>query len=126
MSLLVAKDSEQTPQVWSSCADVTIAEAGQASTPFVPYSGCETCCEETRGFCSNCTACVDKKDGACEYCWKPLKGYDPNLYPALNCLGWESADGGPTVFEPGMPIKDQGWSPGCTKCWKDNVCKKAA
>merc|ERR1711972_213494 len=51
-------DSEQTPQVWNSCADVTIKTSGQSSKPFTATRGCTECCVEA-GFCSNCTGCVN-------------------------------------------------------------------
>merc|ERR1712080_444535 len=65
-------DCEQTPQVWGSCADVTIKAGGPATKPFSPMSGCEPCCAETLGFCANCTKCLNDKTGDCAYCWKDV------------------------------------------------------
>eukprot|EP01065_Artemidia_motanka_P016772 TRINITY_DN2036_c0_g1_i8.p1 TRINITY_DN2036_c0_g1~~TRINITY_DN2036_c0_g1_i8.p1 ORF type:complete len:465 (+),score=165.13 TRINITY_DN2036_c0_g1_i8:65-1396(+) len=120
-------DSEQTPQVWTSCADVTIAESGAASTPFSAMNGCESCCAlegEPAGMCANCTGCVNDKTGDCAYCWKPVPGYNPSMVPPIQCLGFEAADGGAPKWFPG-DSRTGGWSPGCTKCWQQkDSCKR--
>lgn len=112
-------DCEQLAQVWSQCADVKIRGQGtaQATKPFSPWSGCEQCCEVTRGPCANCSRCLDDKSGACQYCWQPLKGFTFGALPAYQCLGFEAPDGGPSEWKLGMPI-DTMWSPGCPKCWR--------
>jgi hypothetical protein len=110
-------DVEQLPQVWSNCADVKIEVKGKPTKPFSPWSGCEECCHETRGPCANCTKCLNDKTGDCGYCWNTLKGYSFGALPEYQCLGWESPDGGPGVWNPGMAFKNIKWSPGCTKCW---------
>merc|ERR1712048_1415926 len=109
-------DSEQTPQVWNSCADVTIVASGKATKPFSGQRGCHGCCPETKSICSNCTGCLNDKTGACSYCWEPLKGYNPSYAPTITCLGHEAPDGGPINWQPGDSVKG-GWSPGCPKCW---------
>jgi len=109
-------DSEQTPQVWSSCADVTIKASGKGTKPFTPTRGCTNCCAKG-GICSNCTSCVDDKTGPCEYCWKPLKGYAPGV-PPVSCLGFDTPSGGATPWVPG-DTQYKGWSFGCTGCWKE-------
>ncbi len=118
-------DSEQTPQVWTSCGDVTIKSDGVPTKPFAPSSGgCEACCP---GFkqaqCANCTGCLQKKTGTCAYCWNPLAGYFPGG-PKVACLGHEAPDGGERDWQPGDPT-DVPWSPGCPKCWADkDACKQ--
>jgi hypothetical protein len=114
-------ESEQTPQVWTSCADVTISKTETPTTPFTDYVGCEACCGNmTLGaVCGNCTKCLNDKSGLCGYCWNPLKGYNP-VAPPLYCLGFDEADGGPTKFHPGDDIP--GMSPGCTRCWNNKLC----
>lgn len=77
-------DSEQTLQVWSSCADVTIKSSGPGTKAFSPTRGCTPCCGEA--ICGNCSQCLDDKSGACAYCWEPLKGYTPGM-PQITCLG---------------------------------------
>jgi len=47
-------DCEQSPQVWSSCSDVTIKRSGRATKAFSPARGCTQCCA-AGGICSNCT-----------------------------------------------------------------------
>lgn len=108
-------DSEQTPQVWASCGDVTIQSSGAPSKPFTPYHGCEACCFPGLA-CGNCSKCADDKTGDCAYCWNKLPGYNPALVPPIYCLGYEAADGGAKDWYPG-DARDGGWSPGCTKCW---------
>jgi len=54
-------DVEQTPQIWSGCADVTIS-----SDP--PADPCEVC---NSGICSSCQACTLSKSGPCAACWQP-------------------------------------------------------
>jgi hypothetical protein len=117
-------DCEQLPQVWSNCADVKIKVEGTPTKPFSPFGGCEACCHETLGPCANCTKCLNDKTGDCAYCWNPLKGFSFGAIPEYQCLGWESEDGGPGMWKPGMPFENVKWSPGCTKCWatKDS-CK---
>jgi len=118
-------DAEQTPQVWTSCADVTITESGEPSKPFQPYEGCELCCGSVQdgGICANCTNCLDDKTGDCEYCWNELDGYNPDLFPEYHCLGYDRPDGGPTNYVPGDP-RTGGFSPGCTRCWREGACRK--
>jgi len=117
-------ESEQTPQVWQSCGDVTIKSTGTPTTPFMSYEGCEACCAAMpTGVCANCTKCLDDKTGDCGYCWKPLKGYDPGFYPRATCLGHEGPSGGMGKWRPGDKMI-AGWSPGCPKCWKEaEECK---
>lgn len=122
-------DMEQSAQIWSNCADVKIVEAARAepehlnTKPFSPWRGCELCCAETLGPCANCTGCANNKDGDCAYCWRPLPGTQP-LIARFQCLGHESADGGPGVFNPAGGLGSQLWSPGCTKCWgQKDSCK---
>jgi len=120
-------DSEQTPQVWNSCADVKIvAKGGKATKAFSPMRGCHMCCPQTKNICSNCTGCLNDKTGACSYCWEPLPGYNPSYAPAVACLGYETPDGGPTVWKIGDPIEG-GYSPGCPKCWAnlEESCSEA-
>lgn len=119
-------DTEQTPQVWGLCADVTIAEQGERepTIPFERYSGCEACCSVTKGICSNCTACTNDKTGPCEYCWKPLDGFHPAHVPRAQCLGHESKNGDAPLWFPGDEVGV--WSPGCGKCWAEGVCEAAA
>lgn len=118
-------DCEQLPQVWSNCADVKIrlqSDVAQGTAkptkPFSAWGGCEACCKETLGPCANCTSCLDDKAGACAYCWNPLPGFSFGAIPQYQCLGHEGPDGGPAVWEPGMPFQNVSWSPGCTKCWR--------
>lgn len=109
-------DSEQTPQVWNSCADVTIRATGQGSKPFTPTRGCTECCV-AGGMCSNCTKCVNDKSGDCAYCWKPLKGYAPGV-PPVSCLGHDTESGHATPWHPG-DTQFTGLSLGCTSCWSE-------
>jgi hypothetical protein len=113
-------ESEQTPQVWSSCGDVTIKAAGPGTKPFSPTRGCTSCCVEG-AICANCTGCVNNKSGDCAYCWEPLKGYAPGA-PDVTCLGHETADGHAPNWQPGDSTST-GWSPGCTSCWAESECK---
>merc|ERR1712151_394514 len=85
-------DCEQLPQVWGNCADVKIAKEGTAkpTKPFSKWAGCDACCN---GPCHNCTACLDDKTGACEYCWKPLPGFSFGAIPEYQCLGYDGPDG---------------------------------
>jgi hypothetical protein len=109
-------DSEQTPQVWNSCADVTVKASGKNTKAFTPTRGCTQCCVK-HGICSNCTGCLNDKTGDCAYCWKPLKGFHPgtkNIY----CLGYESPDGHAKPWVAGETTRG-GWSPGCTSCWAE-------
>jgi len=118
-------ESEQTPQVWTSCGDVTIKSSGAPSKPFAQGNGCEICCPELKLPCSNCTSCLHDKTGTCAYCWNKLKGYFPGG-PSLGitCLGHEDASGGAPDWNPGDAVKGVGWSPGCAKCWADaDACK---
>lgn len=110
-------ESEQTPQVWSSCSDVTIKTSGMGSKPFTPTRGCTPCCVKS-GICANCTACTSDKTGACAYCWKPLKGYAPGV-PPVSCLGHDTASGGATPWQPGDTQYNKGISLGCLSCWAD-------
>jgi len=117
-------ESEQTPQVWTSCSDVTIKAQGPATKPFSETRGCTPCCVQG-GMCSNCTGCVNDKSGDCAYCWEPLKGYAPGI-PPITCLGHETSDGGAPSFVPGDD-PTQPWSPGCTSCWKEEgACDNTA
>lgn len=121
-------DAEQLPQIWNSCADVTIAKPGTAkgTKPFSPWTGCESCCPNTLGPCANCTSCVNDKAGPCEYCWKPLPGFRYYAEPFYQCLGYEAPDGGAGHWRPGMD-PTVGWSPGCKKCWATpGSCKSSA
>jgi len=123
-------DSEQTNQVWNSCADVTIKTRGKGTRPFsVTESTCEMCCVERQAPCSNCTSCLNDKSGACAYCWNRLPGYNPGgsgkqpYSPGFTCLGNEAADGRAPQWNPGDEMIS-GWSPGCPRCWSDaNLCK---
>ena len=112
-------DSEQTNQVWNSCADVTIVKEGPATKPFSITDGCDACCEGKFAICANCTSCLNDKTGDCAYCWNVLPGYNPTYAPDIHCLGKEAADGGPKEWYPGDETSG-GWSPGCPKCWKEN------
>merc|ERR1719265_2097776 len=111
-------DSEQSSQVWSVCADVTIVTDGTNTKPFSPMPNtCHACCPETKSICSNCTGCLNDKTGPCAYCWKELPGFAPNT-AKFQCLGAESEDGGETPkWHFGDP--EVGYSPGCPKCWAD-------
>lgn len=120
-------DCEMTKQIWSNCADVTIKKSGQATKAFSPERGCSACCVE-RGLCSNCSKCVNDKEGACAYCWKPLTWWEDRTYwtpraKAIQCLGYEGEDGGPGDYTPGDSLEEP-WSPGCTKCWNNKGCEK--
>ena len=84
---------EQTNQVWTSCADVTIKPNGQGTKPFSPVRGCDICCPEKQLPCSNCTGCMHDKTGPCAYCWNPLPGYNPDYAPPPSCLGHEASVG---------------------------------
>jgi len=112
-------DSEQSSQVWSVCADVTIVSDGANTKPFSPTSGCHACCPETKSICSNCTGCVDDKTGPCAYCWNPLPGYAPNTVK-FYCLGFEAENGGAPEWHYGDQ-EGVGYSPGCPKCWADEA-----
>lgn len=126
-------DCEQTKQIWSSCADVTIKEAGKGhkgTKPFSPTRGCTPCCESEemgQGLCAKCEKCQNDKTGDCEWCWKPLPWWDGTTFwtprsAAIQCLGHEGEDGGPGSWKPGEPVETP-WSPGCTKCWAaDDGC----
>merc|ERR1719502_1185050 len=116
-------ESEQTNQIWTSCADVTIKASGQATRPFSPQKGCDVCCPEKQLPCSNCTKCENDKTGACAYCWNPLPGYNPKYSPPFTCLGHEGPDGRAPEWYPGDALT-KGWSPGCPKCWSEpGACK---
>merc|ERR1712096_158833 len=119
-------DSEQTPQVWNSCADVTIVASGKNTKPYSRVRGCHACCANTNSACSNCTGCLNDKTGACAYCWNTLPGHNPGYAPSISCLGYEAPDGGPKPWQPGDSTKG-GWSPGCPKCWAnaDTMCTAA-
>lgn len=113
-------DSEQTPQVWSSCADVSIKSTGKGSKSFTPVRGCTQCCA-AGGICSNCTGCLDDKSGACAYCWGELPGFTEGG-PAVTCLGNEDSDGRAPTFHPGDDVGL--WSLGCPSCWaEDGGCE---
>lgn len=116
-------DCEQLPQVWANCADVTIKKKHLWHTPkatkaFSAWSGCEQCCASTLGPCANCSKCLEDKTGDCAKCWSPLPGYSFGAMPQYQCLGYEGPDGGPGIWEVGMPFVGKLWSPGCSKCWK--------
>lgn len=118
-------DCQQLPQVWLNCADVKIVSPGKEkpTKAFSPWWGCEACCAEMKGACSNCTKCVNDKSGDCAYCWNSLPGFTFGAVPKWHCLGYEAPDGGATNWKPGMPI-DGGYSPGCSKCWSEkDSCK---
>lgn len=123
-------DCEQTKQIWNSCADVIVKappsnnEALQTK-PFSPQRGCTPCCPN--GLCAKCKGCLNKKDGECADCWKPILWNGRTYWTArsanIQCLGepgeiLEAEDGGAGNWMPGNPI-DKPWSPGCRKCWKD-------
>uniref|UniRef100_A0A0G4I2J0 Uncharacterized protein n=1 Tax=Chromera velia CCMP2878 TaxID=1169474 RepID=A0A0G4I2J0_9ALVE len=116
-------DCEQTKQIWSSCADVTVAVRGSPSTkPFSPQKGCTACCNPVGGLCANCTGCLHDRTGACAYCWTPQVWWDGVRHWSprashVQCLGFESEDGGASVWDVGDPVGI--WSPGCPKCWRD-------
>jgi hypothetical protein len=121
-------DSEQTNQVWVSCADVTIKNSGAGTQPFSQGmdTTCEMCCPSMGLACSNCTTCVNDKTGACAYCWKPLPGYNPDYAPKMQCLGGEAPDGTAPKWYPGDEMM-AAWSPGCQRCWSDeSLCKPFA
>lgn len=93
-------DCEQTPQLWSNCADIRIVKEGaeEPTKPFIVYKGCEACCETTRGQCANCTKCINDRTGDCAYCYKPSPGFHPAHVPDAVCLGYEdNTTGGPPV-----------------------------
>lgn len=113
-------ESEQTPQVWQSCSDVTIKKTGPATKPFTPTTGCTMCCAP-KAPCSNCTGCTDDRSGACAYCYSALKGYAPGI-PEIHCLGHEAADGSAIDWQPGDDVETP-WSPGCSSCWKNGQCQ---
>jgi hypothetical protein len=111
-------ESEQTNQVWNSCADVTIVKEGPATKPYTEQDNCDACCDGMFNVCSNCTSCLNDKTGDCAYCWNTLPGYNPSYAPDISCLGHEAPDGGAKKWYPGDdPVG--GWSPGCPKCWAD-------
>merc|ERR1711918_229150 len=87
-------ESEQTNQVWNSCADVTIVKEGPATKPYTQQDGCDACCGGMFGVCSNCTSCLNDKTGDCAFCWNSLPGYNPSYAPDISCLGHEAPDGG--------------------------------
>lgn len=142
-------DCEQTSQVWQSCGDVTITDAGEPTKPFRRMDGCDWCCGDA--VCSNCSKCLSNKTGDCAYCWDTVKhaansGGVPDwetgrlgnftdimLKMKFSCLGHEDKDGGPGWS--GLHIGNltalaalrdlamvKGVSPGCTKCWRDGGC----
>lgn len=113
-------ESEQTPQIWQSCSDVTIKKSGPATKPFAVTTGCTFCCAP-QAPCGNCTGCVNDKSGDCAYCWSSLKGYAPGI-PPIQCLGHEDAGGKARDWQPGDEHKTP-WSPGCTSCWKEGKCQ---
>merc|ERR1712113_310014 len=117
-------ESEQTNEIWTSCADVTIKHSGDATQPFSQTgSDCEMCCPEMALPCSNCSSCVDDKTGDCAYCWNALPGYNPSYAPTTTCLGHEGEDGRSPKWFPGDEMLE-GWSPGCQRCWADDsLCK---
>ena len=51
--------------------------------PYNPVAGCSACCVE-RGLCSNCSKCVNDKEGACAYCWKPLTWWEDRSLAVSN------------------------------------------
>jgi hypothetical protein len=108
-------DSEQTPQVWQSCGDVTIKTSGTGTKSFAPTRGCTFCSGQAP--CGNCSGCVDDQIGACAYCYKALEGYAPGI-PPIHCLGHETTDGRAPDWQPGDQHKTP-WSPGCTSCWNE-------
>lgn len=117
-------DCEMTKQIWTNCADVTIKKKGQSAEPFSPTKGCSACCNQQ--ICSRCQKCIDKKDGDCAMCWKPLPWWDGRTYwtpraKAIQCLGFEAKDGGPGTYRPGDSLETP-WSPGCPKCWNTTGC----
>jgi hypothetical protein len=111
-------DCEQSSQVWSVCADVTIVADGASTKPFSPIDACHACCPQTKSICSNCTGCLNDKTGPCEYCWKTLPGFSPNA-AKLQCLGFEAEDGGAPEWHAGDG--EVGYSPGCPRCWADEA-----
>lgn len=113
-------ESEQTPQVWQSCSDVTIKKSGPATKPFAETTGCTFCCAP-KAPCGNCTGCVNDKTGACAYCYSPLPGYAPGI-PPMHCLGHEAPDGTAVNWLPGDDDQTP-WSPGCTSCWNSGQCE---
>lgn len=110
-------ESEQTPQVWASCGDVTIKTSGAATKPFSPTSSCSACVEGA--ICGNCTSCQSDKTGDCAYCWNPLPGYAPGA-PKISCLGYDDDQGHAQDWRPGDD-STTGWSPGCTACWSEGT-----
>jgi hypothetical protein len=113
-------ESEQTPQIWQSCSDVTIKKSGPATKPFTPTTGCTFCCA-AKAPCGNCTGCVNDQTGACAYCYKPLPGYAPGI-PPIHCLGHEGEGGKAIDWQPGDD-NETPWSPGCTSCWNEGGCE---
>jgi hypothetical protein len=106
-------DSEQTPQVWASCGDVTIKESGKQTKPFSPSKGCTICCAE-QAPCTGCRHCMHKKHGDCARCWKPLKGYFgkipiPLALPKIQPVGMTYQCLGTDLW-----LKD-----GCASCWNE-------
>lgn len=106
-------DSEQTPQAWTQCGDVTIKASGEPSTPFWPQKGCDACCAGVAGLCAHCEQCTNDKTGACAACWAPLPGYNPAMVPPMQCLGGATAG-----WRPG-DARSGALSPDCAKCWAD-------
>lgn len=96
-------DCEQTPQIWHSCADVTVQLAGSPqSDPYPPIDGCDVC-NVAGGPCADCKQCLDDKTGDCKKCWKQHTSCktSPSLRYLPACLGEES------------PFFN------CTKCWTE-------
>lgn len=123
-------DSEQTSQVWQNCGDVTIADDGEASKPFVPLDDCDICFEG--GVCEACKDCIDSREGDCAHCYNnTVKPFPDIPVPVhMTCLGHEDKDGGPTwsrfqisdVFHPWrLAFLVEGVSPGCPRCWKQSA-----
>jgi len=120
-------DCEQTKQIWNSCADVTLVSPEPTNFATKPFSGQRQCTPCWRGLCAHCQKCIDKKDGECADCWKPMKWWDGVDFwtpraPHIQCLGepgelLEAEDGGAGHWMPGDKL-DTPWSPGCRKCWE--------
>lgn len=103
-------DSEQTPQVWSNCGDVTIKQSGKKTKPFSPTRGCTICCAG-QAACTGCEKCMHNKRGDCARCWEPLKGYFGKI-PVPDLL----MGPGKTYQCLGTDLWLKG---GCASCWNE-------
>merc|ERR1711957_546928 len=70
-------DSEQTSQVWVSCADVKVKASGLATKPFSPQKGCDICCPEKQLACSKLHRMPDGQDWRLRLLLEPVAGIQP-------------------------------------------------